>query len=98
MRTDTYTKIMLTIIAFMLTLIACKTVVSPEKNVNAEGPFAGVQFSNWYGQPEFFDTRTGEIWAYVKDGEQWYLAAKYKIAKPGEPMVVEFDRYAKKPK
>ena len=65
MRIDLYTKIVLTVIAVMLTLIACRPLVSPDAAVRAEGPFAGVQFTS-DGGPAFtaFDTRTGDVWQY----------------------------------
>jgi hypothetical protein len=44
MRTDVYTKVVLTIIAMMLTVIACRPLASPESTARAEGPLAGVQF------------------------------------------------------
>ena len=59
---DFYTKAVLTIIAFMLTVIACKTVISPETTASAQGPFTSVQFDA--SAKTFFDTRTGEIWIY----------------------------------
>lgn len=86
MRTDTYTKVVLTIVASMLALIGCKTVISPGKTASAEGPFAGVQFTSFYsgvGVYVFFDPRTGEIWEYHR-GE---LVHKYKIGKLGESML-----------
>lgn len=100
MRTDTYTKFMLTIIAFMLTLIACKTIINPEKIASAEGPFAGVQFSGG-NEYTFFDAHTGEIWVYDFEIAGPHLLsrvwAKYKLTKLGEPLAVEFNgKYAPK--
>jgi hypothetical protein len=65
MRIDLYTKIVLTVIAVMLTLIACKPLTNPDAAVRAEGPFAGVQFTS-RGNEDFtaFDARTGDIWYY----------------------------------
>lgn len=93
MKTDTYTKVVPTIIAFMLTLIACKTIINPEKTASAEGPFAGVQFDGSH-EYTFFDAHTGEIWVYnFETAGPRLLArlwAKYKLNKLGEPLVVEF--------
>jgi len=64
MRPDFYTKAVLTVIAFMLTLIACRTVVRPETTASAQGPFAGVQLSFNGTTFTAFDSRTGDIWYY----------------------------------
>ncbi|HLJ30725.1 MAG TPA: hypothetical protein VKY85_28735 [Candidatus Angelobacter sp.] len=90
MRTDTYTKIVLTIIAVMLTLIACNTVVNPEKTASAEGPFAGVSFTMSSGIWTFFNSKTGEVWVYKDHSPgRVYLDAKYKLVKLGDPLVWE---------
>jgi hypothetical protein len=92
MRTDTYTKVMLTIIALMLTLIACKTVVSPDKSASAEGPAAGLQLLTKPGALVFFDNRTSEVWFYYDDfssTEGGKLEGTWKLTKLGEPLVRE---------
>ena len=63
MKPGLYTRIVLTIIALMLTVIACKTVIRPDTTAHAQGPFAGVQFSG-PNNDSFFDTRTGDLWEY----------------------------------
>jgi hypothetical protein len=85
MRTDTYTKAVLTVIALLLALIACDKYVNPESKARAEGPFAGLQFSASGAWINLFDTRTGEIWEY--NGHD--LGIKYRLTKPGQPLVVE---------
>lgn len=95
MKTDTYTKVALTIIAFMLTLIACRSVVAPDKTVAADGPFAGVQFS---GAPGiyFFDNKTGDIWLYddlFRINKPRVL--RYKLAKLGDPLILLYDSRGK---
>jgi hypothetical protein len=45
MRIDLYTKGVLTVIAVLLAVIACKQYVSPDAVVQAQGAFARVQFS-----------------------------------------------------
>jgi hypothetical protein len=40
MKPGVYTKCILTVIALMLPVIACKTVVNPETTANAQGLFA----------------------------------------------------------
>jgi hypothetical protein len=90
MLTDTYTKIVLTIIAVMLTIIGCKTVVTPERTVHAEGLFSGVQAIN---EQTFFDTRSGEIWQfnrYVQKGQgHMRLLGHYRLVKLGDEMTME---------
>lgn len=65
MRLDVYTKVVLTVIALALLLIACKPLAQPV-GVAAEGPFAGVQFSPDTGNVGFwlFDAKTGDVWHY----------------------------------
>jgi hypothetical protein len=65
MKPDRYTKIVLTVIAFMLIVIACKSVVSPERTAQAQGPLANVQYSGPGVGYTFFDTHTGELWFYT---------------------------------
>jgi hypothetical protein len=69
MRPDRYTKIVLTVIAFMLTVIACRTVVSPAATAQAQATLAGVQYSGPNAH-FFFDTRTGDLWAYSDEGRK----------------------------
>jgi hypothetical protein len=65
MKTDLYTKAVLTVIAFLLLLTACQRYIDPPVAVQAEGPFAGVTVfglgPDGYG---FFDARTGDLWNY----------------------------------
>jgi hypothetical protein len=64
MKTDLYTKAVLTVIAFMLVMIGCHQYISPATAVKAEGPFAGIQFTGNSLQFTLFDPRTGDIWEY----------------------------------
>jgi hypothetical protein len=65
MKPDFYTKAVLTVIALMLTVIACKPLVSPDATTRAEtAPFAGVQFWSDAGATFAFDIRTGDIYRY----------------------------------
>jgi disulfide bond formation protein DsbB len=93
MRTDTYIKAVLTVIAFLLLLIACNQYINPESKARAEGPFAGLQFSVTPTTIHLFDTRTGEIWVYNdewnNDPSNGHLRRKYRLTKPGQPLVVE---------
>ena len=92
MRTDTYIKTVLTVIAFLLLLIACNQYINPESKARAEGPFGGLQFSVGAGEIYLFDTRTGEIWVYSRHpnlGPLGHVDSKFKLTKPGQPLVVE---------
>ena len=82
MRTDLYTKIVLTVIAAMLVLIACKPALQLP-GVAAEGPLAGVQVSLMpMGGIFTFDGKTGELWVYKNNQAQF----AGKLSKLGEPM------------
>jgi len=72
MRIDLYTKVVLTVIAGLLGVIALRPYVGPEV-VQAQGAFSGVQFGA--SSYSFFDSRTGEIYHYHDDGnyQKWRL-------------------------
>jgi uncharacterized membrane protein len=83
MKADLYTKAVLTVIAFMLVMIGCHQYVSPTTTVNAEGQFAGVQFTG--PTPfSFFDTRTGQVWVYYPNGG---TLKKYRLTGIGGALV-----------
>jgi hypothetical protein len=66
MQLDRYTKLVLTVIALALVLIACKPAFE-SNGVAAAGRFAGVQFGVSPNGQGFwaFDTRTGDVWEYI---------------------------------
>jgi hypothetical protein len=69
MRIDLYTKIILTVIALLLAVIALTPFVQPQPAM-AQGSFNGVQMMS--GEPNhllFFNIRTGDIWRYNLIGE-----------------------------
>ena len=82
MKPDLYTKAVLTVIAFMLVMIGCRQYVSPTTVVQAEGPFASVQFTGT--AYSFFDPRTGEVWQYYNDGT---VGVHFRITKLGQRAV-----------
>ena len=84
MRIDLYTKGVLTVIAVLLAVIAFRPYVSPDAVVQAQGPFAGVQYSSVEGFPTLFDSRTGEVWGYFNG-----RVDHTRIAKLGAPWVKE---------
>jgi hypothetical protein len=91
-KSDLYTKVVLTVIAFMLVMIGCHQYVSPATIVKAEGPFAGVLYSgpNKYS---FFDTKSGDLWLYYPacvDAHGESHSAKWtnlgKVTQLGQPL------------
>lgn len=84
MRIDLYTKAVLTVIALLLAVVACKDVSQPP-GVAASGPLAGVQFSATLGGLFAIDTNTGEMWMYGEDNKAKYAG---KITKLGDPIDV----------
>ena len=83
MQADWYTKGVLTVIAFLLAMIAFKQYVSPDSVVRADGSFAGVQYSTSNGYNYFFDTRTGQIWEYYNPNNP----SHYRLTKLGAPLL-----------
>jgi hypothetical protein len=82
MRIDLYTKIILTVIALLLAVIALTPLVQPQPAM-AQGSFSGVQFAG--GSLSFFDTRTGDIWQYgYAYGE---VMGHFKVIQLGKPLV-----------
>ena len=83
MRIDWYTKGVLTVIAVLLGVIALRPYVSPDA-VQAQGPFAGVEYGSYPGYPRtFFDPRTGDIWEYHDERQ----IDHYRLTKLGVPLV-----------
>lgn len=95
MKPDVYTKTILTIIAMMLTVIACNQYVNPAATVSAQtSQLAGVQFS--INRPadtiSFFDTRTGELWNYdLRNGNMLGMngnaLGRWKLTALGQPLL-----------
>ena len=92
MKPDLYTKIVLTVIALALVMIACNQYVHPAATAEAQGAFAGVQLGPGL---TFFDTRSGEIWVYSQypgvAGEQGPVHSKLRLTKLGQPLLDEFE-------
>jgi hypothetical protein len=99
MKPDLYTKIVLTVIALMLTVIAFKTALGRETTASAQGAFAGVQSG---ANKEFFDTGTGELFSYGVTyddhgvAHEGQLTQKARLVKLGDPLVIEFKSDAAK--
>ena len=93
MKPDIYTKAVLTVIAIMVTVIAGKPLVSPDTTASAQSAqFAGIQFGSAVGVLYFFDSHSGEIWAYngyTGVSETGKLDEKYRLTKLGQPLTVE---------
>jgi hypothetical protein len=92
MTTDKYTKAVLTVIAAMLTALACSQYVSPAATAQAQGPFAGVQVSGNSGMFSTFDSRTGDMWIYFTnvDGDGPLPRAHVKLSAPGAPASISY--------
>jgi hypothetical protein len=92
MKTDRYTKAVLTVIALLLAVIACSQFVNPHMTAEAQGSFAGVQIGP---NLSFFDTRTGEVWIYGQypgvAGKQAPVESKLRITKLGQPLLDEYE-------
>jgi hypothetical protein len=87
MKPDLYTKVVLTIIALALVLIACNHYSQPAVTAQAEGPFAGVQFSGDSRGFVLFDSRTGDIWQYYSNVGMGTPSMDHtRISGPGVPV------------
>ncbi len=86
MQIDRYIKLVLTVIALALALIACKPLF--ESKAAAEGALTGVQFSGGMGGFWILDTRSGDVWAY-SGGTNGQLQPQYagKLVQLGQPLV-----------
>jgi hypothetical protein len=84
MKPDLYTKVVLTVVALMLVLIACHHYADPSSKASAEGPFAGVQFSGVGYSFVLFDSRTGDVW-YYDQGPREMLVHHTRVSAPGQP-------------
>ena len=84
MHIDTYSKVVLTVIALFMGLIVSRQFANPE-TVAAQGSLTGVQIAVTPLGYTFFDTRTGEVWEYSGAN----LHAKHRVSKLGQPLVAE---------
>jgi hypothetical protein len=85
MRIDWYTKGVLTVIAVLLGVIALRPYVSPDAVAHAQGSFAGMQYGGGKFNPEFFDSRTGDMYDYEEGFFKTPLHLR--MTKPGAPLV-----------
>ena len=90
MHINLYTKVVLTVIALLLAVVALKPFIQPQSvaaqsraAVVGQSSLAGVQFSSGEGYTTFFDTTTGDIWVY----RGLDLVAHTKVTQLGKPMV-----------
>lgn len=92
MKTDIYTKVVLSVIAFMFVMIGGHQYFAPAIAVKAEGQFAGLQFATLGAHYVFFDPRTGEVWDYnyASDyGPKGKLMGKARLTQLGQALVIE---------
>jgi hypothetical protein len=90
MRIDLFTKVILTIIALLLAVIALRPVFQP-RPVMAQGSLNGVQFSTTGGYLLAIDPRTGDIWEYWIGGTgggfvEGGMTKHLKITQLGKPL------------
>jgi hypothetical protein len=85
MKLDLYTKIVLTVMALALVLVACNQYIHPAVSASAQGSFIGLRFAD-SGEATFFDPRTGELFEYTAHGE---IDGKYRLTKLGQSMIRE---------
>jgi hypothetical protein len=84
MRIDTYSKVVLTLIALLLGLMVGRQYGSPE-TVAAQSALTGVQVAVTPLGYSFFDSRTGELWEYSGAN----LHAKHRVSKLGQALAAE---------
>jgi hypothetical protein len=80
MRIDLYTKMILTLIALLLAVIALHPIFQPQSAM-AQGNYNGIQFSYSGGNHAFFDTRSGDVWEY---GDNGHFRQHYKVHEFGK--------------
>jgi hypothetical protein len=86
MRTDLYTKAVLTVIALALALIALKPMISPAVAVQAQAPSANLQFLGG-SDVIVMDKQTGYLWVYrVSGGGGTEMLPLGRFLGPGKPL------------
>jgi hypothetical protein len=90
MKTNLYTKAVLTVIALALVMIACNEYVHPETTASAQSALlGGVLVTGGDGAYSFLDTRTGDLWTYgwsASEGDHYEWSYLGKITKMGQPL------------
>lgn len=90
MKSDLYTKVVLTVIAVALIMIVSNWYIRPTGTVQAQtaAQFSGVQFEvTPSGNYVFFDSRTGDIWSYDYESGPGWSVSRTSITKLGKPPV-----------
>ncbi len=88
MRIDLYTKMILTLIALLLAVIALNPIFQPQSAM-AQGNYSAIQFSYSGGNHAFFDTRSGDVWEY---GDNGHFRQHYKVHEFGKDHDHDHDR------
>jgi hypothetical protein len=87
MKIDLYTRIALTLICLFLGIIALEPFLQPDPGFAAyDDKFGNMQFAVNMQGAYFFDTRTGEIWNYIREGSNMVNQKLGTVAKMGEPL------------
>jgi hypothetical protein len=88
MRIDIYTRIILTVIALFLAVIALRPFVQPAAvRAQASAPLAGVQFIPESASFDAFNTANGDVWLYSWTGSRYDARYMGRIVQLGEPIV-----------
>jgi hypothetical protein len=87
MLVDRYTKIVLTLIALFLAVIAVRPLVQPPLARAQGSSLNGVEFSIGWGTDyiAFFDQHTGNLWLYTVEGKP--VGAPSRLVELGKPMI-----------
>jgi hypothetical protein len=87
MKMDRYTKTVFTLICLFLGILAIRPLVLPTPGFADYGDkFERYQFSVNMQGAYFFDTKTGEIWNYIRDGSNIVVQKMGTIKTMGEPL------------
>ncbi|MDO8142602.1 MAG: hypothetical protein Q6358_13970 [Candidatus Brocadiales bacterium] len=82
---DTFTKILLVVIAIFIGMIALKPIFSTEVAQANPGQFNNLDLEIQGSEAVFFDRSTGTIWVYNFNGT---YAVKLQLKTLGEPMKI----------
>lgn len=86
MRIELYTKIILTLIALLLAVIAFKPLVEPTPAL-AQQNLAAFQFTGGGGDLWAIERNTGKVWVYIADRDSTDVRYLGKLTEVGKPLL-----------